>query len=219
MAVVICQWYNGGMLDVGIAVALAVVTLMTAYLGVYVTLHPAESDRARLKYKLGFWACGVLAIGLIAWQASRNVQTQRELARSIITIRTGVEAVRKDSERPINVGPIQVSPVVSLPNTTPKLAASPCFNQVPFSQHSIQPPKGIHYGQLISLPAFDKLTRVRVYSSNSLETLVEPPNAVLLDGGSFGDVAEMSIKPSDSPVQIRLYGPHPFRIMCIDRLP
>ena len=71
------------MLDIIIAVCLGVVTLSTAYLGMHVTLHPAESDRARRWYKAGFIVCGCAAIVLTVWQAQRNHSGQIALQKSL----------------------------------------------------------------------------------------------------------------------------------------
>src|SRR5260221_3836495 len=68
-------------LDIGSGVALGIVTLLTAYLGVHVTMHQVESDEKKRPFKLGFVCCGFLGVALIAWQAARNGQTQSALRR------------------------------------------------------------------------------------------------------------------------------------------
>jgi hypothetical protein len=67
------------MLDIAIAIFIGVLTLTTAFLGIYVTLHPAGSDRAKLWYKLGFLVCGLFGCALIGVQTARNNQAQNEL--------------------------------------------------------------------------------------------------------------------------------------------
>jgi len=65
------------MLDIFIAVGLGLLTLATAYLGVHVTLHGAETDKARFWYKAGFATCGACACVLIGLQAYRSEQAQK----------------------------------------------------------------------------------------------------------------------------------------------
>lgn len=87
------------MLSIAISIALGLVTLLTAYLGVHVTLHPAESARARRVYKAGFIACGIAALALTAWQAQRNNQSQAELQSLLHTI----DENTKNGPRPATV--------------------------------------------------------------------------------------------------------------------
>ncbi len=47
------------MVEIAMAVSLWVLTLITAYLGVHVTLHPAESASEKRRYKIGFCVCGI----------------------------------------------------------------------------------------------------------------------------------------------------------------
>jgi hypothetical protein len=56
-----------------------------AYLGVHVTLHPVDSRRAKLAYKLGFSICAVSTVGLVVWQDIRNGRSQSALDEKIET--------------------------------------------------------------------------------------------------------------------------------------
>jgi hypothetical protein len=93
------------MLDIGISVAIGLVTLITAYMGAHVTLHPAESAEARILYKLMFAACGAVACVLIGWQTYRNNEAQTNLKEQLAQIE------RNTKEPPrvqVNVPPAQV---------------------------------------------------------------------------------------------------------------
>ena len=71
--------------DIFISASLAALTMIMAYLGVHVTLHPPnESTRARRWYKIGFSACGVLAVGLVITQGVRANKSQRVSATNQI---------------------------------------------------------------------------------------------------------------------------------------
>jgi hypothetical protein len=63
-------------MDIAISAVLAVVTIVMAYLGVHVTLHPTESPRARRLYKTGFWGCALVAVSLVIWQGIRSNKAQ-----------------------------------------------------------------------------------------------------------------------------------------------
>jgi hypothetical protein len=70
-------------IDIGIAAALAGVTIIMGYLGVHVTLHPQESPTARRWYKAGFIACALVAVCLVVLQGMRNGKAQYELKRAV----------------------------------------------------------------------------------------------------------------------------------------
>jgi hypothetical protein len=74
------------MLDIILAVILGAVMLLTAYLGVHVTLHPAESAKATHYYKAGFAACSIVACLLIGAQAHRTTQAQSALHAQLMKI-------------------------------------------------------------------------------------------------------------------------------------
>lgn len=84
------------MLDVGIAVALAIVTALMAYLGVHVTLHPVKSKRQRLGYKYGFGGCAFVAIVLIGWQTFRTQGSQSQAGKAINDLKDLVEKQGKE---------------------------------------------------------------------------------------------------------------------------
>jgi hypothetical protein len=66
-------------LDIIISTALAVLTILMAYLGVHVTLHPAHSPQKKKRYTYGFGCCAIVAVGLVLWQGIRNGSTQAAL--------------------------------------------------------------------------------------------------------------------------------------------
>jgi hypothetical protein len=71
------------MVDVVIALILGFFTVLTAYMGVHVTLHPAESNREKLAYKLGFVGCGIVLCTLVGVQAYKNSQSQAALEAQV----------------------------------------------------------------------------------------------------------------------------------------
>ncbi len=80
------------MVDVGIALALGITTLGMAYLGIHVTLYPANSQKQKSLYKWMFFACGIVLLVLIGLQAARVHRSQKELHRSQ---QEAAEAIKK----------------------------------------------------------------------------------------------------------------------------
>jgi hypothetical protein len=64
------------MADMWIAVANGALTLLTAYLGVHITMHPARTNRAKTFYKVAFVVCGLVICVLIALQTLRAGKAQ-----------------------------------------------------------------------------------------------------------------------------------------------
>jgi len=73
-------------MDIFIAVFLGAVMLVTAYLGVHVTIHPVESDRARLQFKIGFVVCAIVVCALNGIQAYRSTNAQSNLQEQLTKI-------------------------------------------------------------------------------------------------------------------------------------
>src|SRR4051812_36349816 len=100
------------MVDIVLAVLLGLLTLITAYLGVHVTLHPAESHHEKLAYKIGFSACGVTACVLIGVQTYRNNAAQQQLQSEITHIQNDTGRIERNTEQPprvqVNVPPASV---------------------------------------------------------------------------------------------------------------
>src|SRR5580700_2500994 len=69
--------------DIGISAALAILTIVMAYLGVHVTLHPADSKQSKRWYKIGFSSCAIAAVALVIWQGVRNGKAQGEFQRTV----------------------------------------------------------------------------------------------------------------------------------------
>jgi len=86
-------------MDIVISAALAVVSIAMAYLGMHVTLHPpSESTRARFRYKVGFFLCGLLAVSLVTIQAIRSRKSQRSAANEIVALRQDVKGARTEAQ-------------------------------------------------------------------------------------------------------------------------
>jgi hypothetical protein len=62
--------------DIAISTGLAILTIAMGYLGVHLTMHPAESARERLWYKAGFCVSAALMVALVVWQGIRNATGQ-----------------------------------------------------------------------------------------------------------------------------------------------
>jgi hypothetical protein len=70
------------MADVLIAIAIGILTLATAYMGVHVTLHPPE-EKGKSKWKAAFSVAAILICALIGWQTERSVNSQELLQAKI----------------------------------------------------------------------------------------------------------------------------------------
>jgi hypothetical protein len=97
------------MLNIAIAVATAALMLTTAYLGVHVTLHPADSEGSKRNYKIGFSACATAACVLIGIQAYRTNKAQ-----SAVDVKLG--KIEKNTEEP---------PKVQVTNVVPQARVEP----------------------------------------------------------------------------------------------
>ena len=93
------------MVDIIIAVLLGALTLLTAYLGVHVTLHPPQTDTEKFWYKGGFCVSGVLACSFIGVQAYRNHVSQAALTAQMGRIETNTKEPPKVQ---VNVPPTQI---------------------------------------------------------------------------------------------------------------
>lgn len=103
------------MLDIGIAVVIALLLAVTAYLGTHITMHPAETSREKFRYKAGFAACGLVGCILIGIQAWRNNQTQSDLKDRLSRIEVNTKTP-PNVQVTNNIPPVQV-----IPNPSPPL--------------------------------------------------------------------------------------------------
>lgn len=101
-------------MDIALAVALFLVTSGTAYLGVHVTLHPAETSRAKSGYKITFAVLTLMAAGLITWQSILNRGEQGRLHAQL-------NSIQHNTEQPPTVQ-VNVPPPTLLTPATPKEA-------------------------------------------------------------------------------------------------
>jgi hyperosmotically inducible periplasmic protein len=97
-----------------IAAGIAVLTTLMAYMGVHVTLHPPETQRSRLMWKVGFSVVAMAGIALVAAQTRNNAVEQQ-------TLRDEMARIEKNTRQPptvqVTVPPAQV--VISPANETP----------------------------------------------------------------------------------------------------
>lgn len=103
-------------MDIVLAIAIFAFMAATAYLGVHVTLHPAETLTAKRTYRWRFAGLTVAAALLIAWQAYLNRQSQAELTAKL-------NRIQKNTETPphvtVNVPPPTVIPSAQKANIQP----------------------------------------------------------------------------------------------------
>jgi hypothetical protein len=87
------------MADIILSTLLAILTIVMAYVGVHVTLHPPnESPKKQLLYKLGFFACGVLAVILVIVQGVRGLNSQRNATNEIDALQFDIRGARAEAE-------------------------------------------------------------------------------------------------------------------------
>jgi hypothetical protein len=86
-------------LTVTLAVAQAALTVLLAYLGMHVTLHPpSESQKKSRVFKVGFIACGVLAVGLVGFQGCLTSRSQRDSDNQMSRLRSDVQSAKTESQ-------------------------------------------------------------------------------------------------------------------------
>lgn len=83
--------------DIFISGALAILTVAMAYLGVHVTLHPADSQREKLFYKVGFSTCAIFAVVLVVWQGARNSASQQNFMADVGTAKNEATAAKLEA--------------------------------------------------------------------------------------------------------------------------
>jgi hypothetical protein len=101
-------------LDVVLAILVGVVTLVIAYLGVHVTLYPAESNKEKREYKVAFSVLGLLACAIIGLQTYRNDQSQEALKSQVSRLQSGVSQIATNTKQPPRV---EVNIPATIPNT------------------------------------------------------------------------------------------------------
>jgi hypothetical protein len=88
------------MLDIFISASLAALTMVMAYLGVHVTLHPPnESPRAQRWYKIGFFLCGIAAVSLVITQDIRANKTQRAASSQMESLQGDVGGAQQEAKQ------------------------------------------------------------------------------------------------------------------------
>jgi hypothetical protein len=99
------------MLDIHIPIFVAAFTLVTAFLGMHVTLHPAETQQQKVWYKIGFLVCALVGCILVGVQAWRNNHAQGKLQAEIDRIEINTKQPPKVE---VNVPPqnsvVQIDP-------------------------------------------------------------------------------------------------------------
>jgi hypothetical protein len=85
--------------DVFLSVGLAILTLLvTGYLGMRVSLHPANSQTDKTKYKTGFLTCAGVAVLIVGMQSVRNVRAQHDSSEQIKKLQANVDAAKGETE-------------------------------------------------------------------------------------------------------------------------
>src|ERR1700733_14423483 len=83
-------------IDISISAVLAVLTIVMAYLGVHVTLHPTDDPKKVRWYKIGFRACATGAVALVIWQGVRNGNAQNGFMANIDYLNHQVKGLHQD---------------------------------------------------------------------------------------------------------------------------
>jgi hypothetical protein len=104
-------------MDIFLAVLLFLVTSGTAYLGVHVTLHPAETANAKRNYKIVFASLTLVAVALIAWQSILN-RTEQGI------LHTQLNRIQHNTEQPPTVQ-VNVPPPTIVPTTSQNVTTKP----------------------------------------------------------------------------------------------
>jgi hypothetical protein len=71
-------------------VGLAILTIIMGYLGVHLTMHPAESPHQRKFFKIAFCSCALVMVSLVVWQSVRNADGQSALRGRITDLQSKV---------------------------------------------------------------------------------------------------------------------------------
>lgn len=100
-------------MDIAIGILAALVQLALVVLGIHVSLKPPSKERHR-RWIAAFIIIGVIGVafsGVLAWRTS---QSQDKIENVLGIVSKDVKGI-KESERVINVGPINVQPLIEPP--------------------------------------------------------------------------------------------------------
>lgn len=100
-------------MDISLAILVFLLTAGTAYLGVYVTLHPPEDEKQKTRFKLLFGALTIFAAIVIGYQTYLGRNAQKEL-----------DAIKHNTEQPPQV------------TVTPTITPTIQLNEPPSPQHT-----------------------------------------------------------------------------------
>lgn len=127
------------MADILIAVGIALLTAVMAYMGVHVTLHP-PIDAKKGQWRYGFILVGIAAVALIALQTWRNGASQAALHVQLNKIQHNTETpplppvvnvnIPPQASVPVKVTPIPTITYRSIPSGT-LLNAPPSMSSPP----------------------------------------------------------------------------------------
>ena len=82
-------------MDVALTVLVFLSTAATGFLGVYVTLHPPETDKQKGRHKVWFVLLAIVTAGLIGRQAYYNRVQQGALREQLNTIRANTDKLKE----------------------------------------------------------------------------------------------------------------------------
>ncbi len=130
------------MADVAAAVAIGALTLLVAYLGVHLTMHPAETKRSKFAYKVAFFTCGVGICVLIGVQARQRDTSQEALLSRLKRIEAETLAANAAKTLP-SLQPPAASPSHKGPRKDHRKEPpnTPRINQPPQSPPAKEKPK------------------------------------------------------------------------------
>lgn len=103
------------MLDVIVAVILALLAGFSAYLGVHLTIHGASTPADAKRYKAAFIAIGIASAALIGLQAFRGYTASERLTAQLKDEGVDIKQIKENTKQPpvVNVSPVTSSPVES----------------------------------------------------------------------------------------------------------
>lgn len=112
------------LLSVILSLFQAALTLLMAYLGMHVTLHPVgeESRNRRRAYKVGFVLCALASLGLVTWQGVRNGLSTARFQRQLDKIQHNTETPPHVS---VTLPPIVIPPPKVIENRSAPPPSSP----------------------------------------------------------------------------------------------
>lgn len=184
------------MLDIVIAVLLGIFTLVTAYLGVHVTIHPAETEKGKWRYKSAFILCGTAACTLIGIQTYRNNDAQA-------AVRSQINRIDRNT---IKVGYVSIGSIVPVDGSQKLVAGKTVALNVFFENKSEVRVEKIKNLESLVVASESEENGVRKQFANYLQESIRhdiSPGAILSPGDQqFWNTAESPVLTHEQAILI-----------------